>query len=102
MTEIVARDYYRGRWPEEPIPDGEPIWLFYEVDKLATRCCELVTYSPMGALLATVWYMSSGTGDECPSLIDCSLGDLFDGGKLEEIPCEQFEEGIDAPVWFVR
>ena len=25
-------DYYRGRWPDEEIPPGEPEWFLYEVD----------------------------------------------------------------------
>jgi len=106
MTEIVAHDYYRGRWPEEPIPDGEPIWLFYEVDKLADAVLRTVHVFADGRVARNSVVLEQRHGDQCPSLIDCSLGDLFDGGKLEEISREQFEEwwtkGIDVPVWFVR
>ena len=38
---------------------------------------------------------------KCPSLIDCSLEDLFAGGKLEEISREQFEIGRRR-AWTLR
>jgi len=106
MTEIVAHDYYRGRWPEELVPDGEPIWLFYEIARLADSVLRTVGVFADGRVARNSVELEQRHGDKCPSLIDCSLEDLFDGGKLEEISREQFEEwwtkGTDTPIWFVR
>jgi hypothetical protein len=36
--------YFKGRWPEQPVPDGEPLWLFYEVIEpkdVVTRTIEI-------------------------------------------------------------
>jgi hypothetical protein len=106
MTKGEVRDYYRGRWPEEPVPEGEPIWLFYEVDKVADVVLRTVDIFPDGRVARNSVVLEQRHGDECPSLIDCSLGDLFANAKLEEISREQFEEwwvkGVDTPFWFVR
>jgi hypothetical protein len=106
MREIVAHDYYRGRWPEEPVPDGEPTWLFYEVDKLADAVLRTVDVFADGRVARNSVTLEQRYGDKCPSLIDCSLEDLFASGKLEETSREQFEEwwtkGMDTPFWFVR
>lgn len=31
--------YFKGRWPEKIVPEGEPSWLYYEVDEK----CDVVT-----------------------------------------------------------
>lgn len=36
--------HLKGRWPEQAVPDGEPLWLFYEVVEdrdVVTRTVEI-------------------------------------------------------------
>ena len=36
--------HLKGRWPEQAVPDGEPLWLFYEVEEdtdVVTRIVEI-------------------------------------------------------------
>ena len=106
MSDTVVYDYYRGRWPQEQVPKGEPLWLFYEVDKVAGAVLRTVDVFPDGRIARNSVELEQRHGDECPSLIDCSLDDFFAVANLDEISREQFEEvwtnGVDTPFWFVR
>lgn len=98
--------YYCGRWPEEPVPDGEPTWLFYEVDIEADAVLRTADVFADGQVARNSVALEERHGDKCSSLIDCSLECLFADGKLQEISHEQFEEcwtkGVDTPFWFPR
>jgi hypothetical protein len=106
MSDTFVHGYYRGRWPEEQVPDGEPLWLFYEVDRVAGVVLRTVEVFPDGRIARNSVELEQQHGDECPSLIDCSLEDFFADADLDEMPREQFEDlwtkGVDTPVWFVR
>jgi hypothetical protein len=106
MMEAVAHNYYRGRWPEEPIPAGEPTWLFYEADRLADAVLRTVDLCGDGRVARNSVALEQRLGDKCPSLIGCSLDEFFAHAELEEISREQFEEwwekGVDTPFWFPR
>ena len=106
MSDTVVYDYYRGRWPQEQVPKGEPLWLFYEVDKAGGAVLRTVDVFPDGRIARNSVELEQRHGDECTSLIDCSLDDFFAVSDLDEISREQFEEvwtnGVDTPFWFVR
>ena len=106
MTETVAHEHYRGRWPDEPVPDLEPTWLFYEVDKAADAVLRTVEVFADGRVARNSVALEQRHGDKCPSLMGCSLDDFFGVARLEGITREQFEEwwakGVDTPFWFVR
>ena len=104
MAETVVHEYYRGRWPDEPIPDGEPTWLFYEVDRAAGAVLRTVEVFADGHVARNSIALEERHGDKCLSLIDMPLDDLIPW--VDKITPEQFEEwwtkGKDTPFWFVR
>lgn len=65
MTEMVVHDYYRGRWPEEPVPEGEPIWLLYEVDKSADTVVRTVEVLADGHVARNSVELEQRHDDEC-------------------------------------
>ena len=40
--------YIKGRWPEEPVPDGEPLWMYYEVATAKDVVTRMVEVYPNG------------------------------------------------------
>jgi len=56
---------------------------------------------PDGSIARNSVDLEQRHGDECPSLIDYSLDDVFAVAKPDEVSREQFEElwtmGVDAP-----
>lgn len=94
----------RGRWPDSLVPEGEPLWLFYEVDRAADAVIRTVEVYPDGRITRNSIELEERNGDSCPSLIEGSLDFLIP--NVDEIAREAFEElwskGVDTPFWFVR
>ncbi|MGQ3040855.1 MAG: hypothetical protein ACT6TH_08075 [Brevundimonas sp.] len=101
-----ALRYVRARWPEPEVPQGEPIWLVYEIDDVADACNRLVELFADGTATRNSIEIEERNGQTCPSLFDTSLADGFGDADLEQISSEEFESawtnGIDKPFWNVR
>ena len=96
--------YYRARWPEVVVPEGEPSWFYYEVDHGSDVVTRAIEIFDSGTIKRNSLELEQRHGDHCLSLIGDSWSDLAANAVLEELPGEQFEElwlqGIDAPFWF--
>ncbi|WP_447760225.1 hypothetical protein [Sphingopyxis panaciterrae] len=106
MKQAPFLAYFRGRWPEEEIPDGEPEWVRYETSYEQDAVLRAVNIYRDGRITRNSIEIEERNGDRCPSLIDCSLTEGFADAPLKEIDRDEFEEhwerGTDEPFWFVR
>lgn len=106
MSAARRFEYLRGRWPGADIPQGEPEWLLYEVDRLADAVLRSVEIFPDGNVTRNSIELEQRNGDVCPSLMDDSLDQAFKDAPLEQIAGEEFEtfwmKGVDTPFWFPR
>lgn len=48
MTSHELPAYFRLPWPEIEVPDGEPSWLYYEIDKENDAVCRSIEVFPDG------------------------------------------------------
>ena len=104
MTQPLT--YCRDRWPDDPIPHGEWEWCLYEISYDRDAVLRTVEIYPDGRITRNSIEIEQRNGDDCPSLIDCSLEEGFAGASPQEIDASEFEEnwklGTDQPLWFVR
>lgn len=98
--------YFRLPWPEPDLPAGEPDWLYYEINHAEDAVSRFVETFPDGRIARNSIEIETRNGGQCPSLIDTSLREGFEGIRPEEISRERFEEfwrqGVDTPVWNIR
>jgi hypothetical protein len=98
--------FYRARWPDSEVPADSPLWLHYEVSRSADAVLRTVDVFEDGRVNRNSIEIEQRNGDDCPSLIDCSLIEGFADVDLEEMPRAAFEalwkRGVDTPFWFVR
>jgi len=96
--------YAKCPWPDEKAPAGEPSWLFYEIDESADAVTRSVWIYADGLVTRNSIEIEERSGESCPSLIDCSLEQGFEGADLEAITADQFEQvwdsGVDTPFWY--
>jgi len=83
-----------------------PAWLHYEVSEVADAVIRTIEVFADGRITRNSIEIEQRHGDHCPSLIDVSLSEGFDGLELQTMSREGFEalwqQGVDTPVWFVR
>ena len=106
MNSVIAdRIYYRAHWPGADAPADSPLWLHYEISKFADAVLRTVEVFENGRIARNSIELEQRNGDHCPSLIDCSLNEAFDGLEIEEMTRADFEalweRGADTPFWFV-
>lgn len=98
--------HLRTRWPDAEIPEGEPTWLLYELDEQADAVVRSVELFADGHATRNSIEIEGRSGKACPSLIDCSLAEGFDGVDAEQITAGEFDaawaRGVDKPFWNVR
>ena len=101
---MSAAVHYKVRWPDDEVPEGEPTWLYYEVDPYADVVTRTVDTFADGRIRRNSIALEERNGDSCPSLVDGSFKDLTDGVALEEIASVEFDDlwnqGTDRPFWF--
>ena len=97
--------HVRVRWPDAEVPPGSPEWLLYELDTEADTVTRTVELFPDGTVTRNSIEIEERGGSPCPSLVDCSLDDAFDGLELDAVTRGEFEEvwaqGKDTPFWNV-
>ncbi|PTS88018.1 MULTISPECIES: hypothetical protein [unclassified Caulobacter] len=95
--------YVKTPWPEDNVPIGEPSWFYYEIDDAADAVTRSVWVYADGLVTRNSIEIEERSGKGCPSLIDCSLEQGFEGADLEKITPTEFqgawERGIDTPFW---
>lgn len=101
-----ALRHVRMRWPEPKVPEGEPLWLLYEIDDLAGAVTRSVDLFADGTATRNSIEIEKLHGQPCLSLIGTSLAEGFSGIDLEEIPSEDFTSAwtraTDKPFWNAR
>ena len=95
-------EYYRGRWPEEVTPDGEPELLLYAVD-IETDCVlKTVDIYPDGRLERNNFELVARYGGEFTSLVEGSFKELTSDWDLDVIEEFEFvclyEKSTDKPL----
>lgn len=97
--------HVRARWPDPVVPPGEPYWLLYEIDEQADAVVRTIDVFADRTVTRNSIEIEERRGKACPSLIDCSLAEGFNGVDAEEITREEFEEvwakGVDELFWNV-
>jgi hypothetical protein len=106
MKQNQSLYYCRVRWPDAVVPEGEPQWLLYELDKHEDTVLRTVDIHADGKIFRNSVDLEQRNGDVCPSLIDTSIVEAFDGVEMETITSSEFEKlwlvGEDRPFWFVH
>lgn len=98
--------YVKTPWPEGDAPSGEPSWFLYEIDDTADAVTRSVWIYADGLVTRNSIEIEERSGKGCPSLIDCSVAQGFEGADLQQITPETFGDawarGVDTPFWNVR
>lgn len=86
--------YFRGRWPEDPVPKGEPHSTYYEVDVDRDVVTRLIEQFADGSLFRDSIELAQREGPdlrdpENRSLVHGSFLELTDG-QLEVIHSDEF------------
>jgi hypothetical protein len=106
METTGSLEYYRGRWPEATVPEGEPEWVLYEISRERDAVLRAVDLYSGEKVTRNSIEIEQRHGDDCPSLIDCSLDEGFADADLIPIDRDEFEQHwereTDEPFWFVR
>lgn len=94
--------YYRGRWPEQTVPDGAPEWLLYAVDVDTDCVLKTVEIYPDGKLERNHLALEARYGGTFTSLVEGSFSELASDWPLEDVDVLQFEslyaKSIDKPL----
>ena len=93
--------YFQAPWPEPPVPEGEPVRFFYEVDEAADNVLRSVELYVDGSLQRNSLELEARDGWPCISLWHGSFAELSAGVPLEPLLASGFEEhwqrAIDTP-----
>jgi hypothetical protein len=57
--------YFRSPWPEAPVPDGEPVWMFWEVDPVCDTVLRTVDLYTGGASVRNSLALEARNGPDC-------------------------------------
>ena len=104
MNDHRSQRHYRLRWPDTVVPEGEPTWILYEVDKVGDAVLRTVDLYDDERITRNSIEIEERSGKSCPSLIDDSLSKAFQGLDRQPITKKEFEAswqaGKDKPFWF--
>ncbi|MBB6252617.1 hypothetical protein [Nitrospirillum iridis] len=97
--------YFRGRWPEEVVPEGFPEWMLYEVDRDGDNVLRWVEVFTDGKIERNSVSLEEQWGASCPSLLDSSFEEIIGMSVVHPILKADFEalwnQGVDTPFWEV-
>jgi len=95
--------YFRGRWPDEEVPEGEPVWFLYEVNATADSVLRTIEIFADGATIRNSIEIEAANGLSINSLIEGPFMQLVGDHWVEAISKREFENlwerGIDRPFW---
>ena len=83
--------YFKLDWPESIVPDGEPTWLYYEVDSLSDNVIRVVYEMASGALYKNSLELENRGNSLCVSLVEGSFTEAINGMPFDFISKKQFE-----------
>ena len=84
--------YFEAPWPGTPVPEGEPVRFFYEVDEAADNVLRSVELYADGSLQRNSLQLEARDGWPCVSLWHGSFAELSVGIPLEPLLSSAFEE----------
>ncbi|MEC7289315.1 MAG: hypothetical protein VXW22_04385 [Pseudomonadota bacterium] len=93
--------FYKMRWPDQVVPDGEPEWFFYEVDANADTVLRMVELFGDDRAVRNSIERESRLGPPVQSLFEMSFSESIKGHTYELISAENFEtlyRQADDPV----
>jgi hypothetical protein len=95
--------YFRGRWPDSKVPDGGPLWLYYEVDDEADIVLRTVDVFQDGRIERNSIELEQRNGDICTSLVDGPFIETVQQAGLQPTTHDAFEGlwalGKNTPFW---
>jgi hypothetical protein len=86
--------YIQVPWPENPVPEGEPVWLFYEVDEAQDNVLRSVERFADGRLVRNSTDLETRDGWPCVSLFHGSFREL-----TVEVPLQPFSGPEFEALW---
>ena len=84
--------YFKGRWPEEPIPEEEPTWFLYEVELASDRVLRSVEVYEDGRAERNSLALEQRAGAPCVSLAHGAFLKGIEDDVLAPISAEAFAE----------
>ncbi len=92
-------NYFRGRWPGDEVPAGEPVWLHYEVDLTRDAVLRSVETFEDGHVERNSIELEEQGGLPCVSIVHGPFMSVAAKAQLESIGAEEFEKlwkhGVD-------
>ena len=92
-------NYFRGRWPEDEVPAGEPLWSHYEVDPTLDVVLRSVEVFEDGHLERNSIELEERCGRPCVSIAHGPFMFVAAQAQLESIVAGDFEKlwerGVD-------
>jgi len=94
-------NYFRGRWPDDKVPAGDPLWLHYEVDPTRDAVLRSVAIFEDGHLERNSIELEERDGFPCISIVHGPFMSVAAKAQLEPIRAPEFEKlwkrGEDKP-----
>jgi hypothetical protein len=84
--------YFRGRWPDDEIPIGEPLWLYFEVDPALDVVLRTVDMFEDGHLVRNSIELEQRDGFPCVSIVHGPFLSFAAEAQLASIEAQEFEE----------
>jgi len=95
-------NYFRGRWPDDEVPAGEPLWSHYEVDPTLDVVLRSVEVFVDGHLERNSIELEERCGRPCVSIVHGPFMSVAAQAQLESIGAGDFEKlwerGVDKPL----
>ncbi len=95
-------NYFRGRWPEAVVPEGVPVWLYYEVDPHRDVVLRSVEIFADGRMERNSLALEARDGWACESIVHGPFMPVVAHAKLETTGAETFEAlwelSMDKPL----
>lgn len=84
-------EHFRGRWPEQVVPEGEPTWLLFEVEVNEDRVLRTVDVFEDGSMQRNSIALEERDGYPCLSIVEGPFMPLVRKVALEKVPAALFE-----------